>query len=57
MQFALWQPKIYTCSPVGNDIKKLISDPDILWAILIQKYPEMAIIVLYPLGLHALLAI
>ena len=57
MQFALWQPKIYTCSPVGNDIKKLISDPDILWAILIQKYPEMAIIVLYPLELHALLAI
>ena len=37
MQFSLWRPKIYTCSPVGADITKLIPDPDILWAILIQK--------------------
>ena len=27
-QFALWQPKIYTWSPVGAPIKKLISDPE-----------------------------
>ena len=25
--FALWRPKIYTWSPVGPRIKKLISDP------------------------------
>ena len=37
MQFALLQPTIHTCLPVGADIKKLTSDPDILWAILIQK--------------------
>ena len=37
MQFSLWRPKIYTCSPVGADITKLIPDPDILWAILMQK--------------------
>ena len=26
-QFALWQPKIYTCLPVGAHTKKLILDP------------------------------
>ena len=62
MQFSLWRPKIYTCSPVGADITKLIPDPDILGAILMQNYSTRSwwiqdnnIIAI--LALHAMLAL